>query len=168
MLPLRRRRIRSGPTGRRCQDIGCLQRLSKRGSIMAMIVNRSRSAILVIIASLLMTGSFSPAAVQDSNPQPLSEKERKEALERLTKQIQETQAESGQSGTAMPSVRAAKAPVRTVQPNPQAATSAAQAKPQAPAPAPVPPGTPSPAPSAAPSPAPPPTPIPSPVPRDGG
>ena len=135
---------------------------------MAMIVNRSRSAILVIIASLLMTGSFSPAAVQDSNPQPLSEKERKEALERLTKQIQETQAESGQSGTPMPRVRAAQAPVRTVQPNPLAATSAAQAKPQAPAPAPVPPGTPSPAPSAAPSPAPPPTPIPSPVPRDGG
>ncbi len=135
---------------------------------MAMIVNRSRSAILVIFASLLIMGSFSPAAVQDSKSRPLTDQERKEALERLTKQLQKTQAESRQSGTVTPKVRAVNATAGTVGPNPQATTNAAQAKPQAPAPTPVAPGTPSPAPPAAPSPAPPPTPIPSPVPRDGG
>jgi general secretion pathway protein D len=67
---------------------------------MAMIINKFKSAILVIFASLLM-GSFSPMTPQEPGLQPDSERERQRTLERLTGKMRQAQQEITQAvGTA--------------------------------------------------------------------
>ena len=104
---------------------------------MVMITQKSRSAIIVILAALLM-GSFSSAAwtFQDQKRVPTSEEEKKRALDELAKKLQDNQ----QAGKPAPAPSA-----QSPQPKPQSALTPPAPTPPDPTPPAPAPATPAPA-----------------------
>ena len=90
---------------------------SERGSQMAKSTNKPWSAIIVIMTALLMCSLSSAAwTFQEPKPAPTSEAERKQALERLTRQLQDRRQNAGQAPEPVPA--------ETPQPQPRPAPAA--------------------------------------------
>src|SRR5512136_362706 len=112
---------------------------------MAMSNYKSRSAVLVICSALLLSGLASTAwTLQDQGRPPTSDAEKKQAMERLNKELQKSQSGTAQPAPGTPMQTPFSTPTQTPPAPPTAAPVQAPTPPPAPIPTPAPVSSPAP------------------------